>query len=364
MKRMQKKIAIITCYYQPDYVRAVTLRAALKAQPELEVIEIKNTQRGVMRYPEVLWKVVRARAKLRPDAYLLTFRGQEILPAMLALTAGRPLWFDEFIVPAAYAKFEKHKRSPRTTAKHIISRLGEPLYNFCMRRCAKIVADTQAHAELSAKMAGVNLSRYLALPVSADEAVFMPASSPKEEPFQVFYYSSNMQPLHGVPVVLEAAVQLQNDPVKFVLVGGKAPMRHAAQAAIKKGANVRYVEWMPLSDLATTMHASQLCLGGPFGGTRQARSVVTGKTYQSLACGVATLIGEGEATRDLFVDRQNCLKVPQHDVSALTEAIRWAVAAGDTELQKIGSAGRVLYDKEFSAQALADKIKPLTNSLS
>jgi glycosyltransferase involved in cell wall biosynthesis len=212
-------------------------------------------------------------------------------------------------------------------------------------------------------MAKVNLSRYLALPVSADEAIFRPSQDIKGEPFKIFYYSSNMQPLHGVSTVLAAAIHLQNDPVQFVLVGGKAPLRHAVEVAKKQGANIQYSSWMKISELARTMHESQLCLGGPFGGTRQALNVVTGKTYQSLACGVATVVGEGHATNDLFIDKVNCLKVPQKDVVALTEAVRWAVAAGSDELAKLGAQGRRLYDKEFSNQALATKIRPLIDSI-
>ena len=359
---MKKKIAIVTCYHQPDYVRSETLRDALRRQKDVDLIVIKNKHKGMLRYPEVLWQVWRAKLREKPDAFLLTFRGQEILPLVLLLVGRTPLWFDEFIVPAAYAKYEKHKKSPAIVLKHTLSRLGTPLYNLCLRRCSAILADTAAHAELSAKFARVNLSRYVPVPVGADEKVFYPKKAKKAEKFQIFYYSTGMQPLHGVPVVLAVAESMQNDPVEFVLVGGKSPMKQAVRAAQKNGAHIRYESWLPIQELAETMRASHLSLGGPFGGTRQAKNVVTGKTYQSLACEVATVVGDGMATDAAFQDRVNCLKVPQNDADALRVALRWALH-NTTELTTIAARGRVLFEKKFSAAVIGQLLRPLLDAL-
>src|SRR5262245_53175060 len=106
-----KKVCIITCYFQPDYVRARSLRAALKSLPGVETIIVKNTATGILRYPQIIWRIWRVKHTQKPDVYLLTFRGQEILPAILWLAGKKPVWFDEFIVPIAYATGEKHVQS-------------------------------------------------------------------------------------------------------------------------------------------------------------------------------------------------------------------------------------------------------------
>ena len=171
-----------------------------------------------------------------------------------------------------------------------------------------------------------------------------------------------MQPLHGIATVLETAVMLQHDEVEFVLIGGKAVMKQAVVSARKKGANIDYRSWVPFEELPDIMRSSQLSLGGPFGGTRQADHVITGKTYQSLACGVATVVGAGLATDEVFTDKQDALLVPQADAAALAEQIRWAVAHDD-ELVRIAQAGRELYEKQFSTAPLAGRIRPLIESL-
>ena len=105
------KLAIITCYKHPDYVRAKTLRAAARSLDNVEVIVVKNTQRGVLRYPEVLWRVLWVRLRLRPDVYLVTFRGYEIFPFVRTLSIGKTMWYDEFINPIEWAMME-HKKLP------------------------------------------------------------------------------------------------------------------------------------------------------------------------------------------------------------------------------------------------------------
>ncbi len=358
---MKKKIVVITCYHDPNYIRSRTLRAALSVQPDTAVYEVKNTHKGILRYPEVLWRVRQIKRQHNPNAYLLTFRGQELLPLVRLLVRGKPLWFDEF-VPPSYALTEPYRRSLKKFIRKTIVRVAQPLYLYSMRRCEFVLADTQAHAEFSARTSHINLSKYVALPVGADEKLFSPKQTKKAMPFQVFYYSTDMQPLHGIPTVLEAAVMLQNDPVQFVLVGGKLPMKLATQKAQKEGANIEYRSWVPFDELAEVMRESQLSLGGPFGGTRQADHVVTGKTYQSLACSVVTLVGENIATEELFVDKVNCLKVAQQNSAALAEAIRWAVRH-EEDLPSIAGRGRKLYDKEFSTAVLARLVRRLVDSL-
>ncbi|HEX7368433.1 MAG TPA: glycosyltransferase [Candidatus Saccharimonadales bacterium] len=359
------KIAVITCYYSPDYVRARTLRAALKTFPDVKLSIVKNRHKGLLRYPEVLWKLWQVRKKRRPDVYVLTFRGQEILPFVLLMAGDKPVWFDEFIVPIAYASHEGHRKSFGMRVKHFLARVSEPLYKNWLRRCSVVLADTRAHAELSARTSHMNLSKYLAVPVGTDETLFRLAEVvQRPEKFQVFYYSTGMQPLHGIPVVLEAARQLQNHKdIEFLIVGGKKVMRSAVASAQASGARLRYEPWIPFEELVTTIQSSSLCLGGPLGGTPQARHVITGKTYQFLACGVPVLVGASEATSEYFVDKQNALVVEQDDAGALVRAIAWA-AKHPNELRAIAENGRKLYEKQFSTKAIAGLLAPLIDGVS
>lgn len=358
------KIAVVTCYHDADYVRARSLRAAVAAQPGVTPIIIKNKSKGFLRYPQVLWRMLVVKWRQKPAAFLMTFRGQEILPFALLIAGRTPIWFDEFIVPSAYARAEKHKKSLGIVVKHTVARLGGPLYNFCLRRCSDILADTSAHAELSARISEINLSRYLAVPVGTDEKLFKPNEKTKKvEPFQIFYYTTGMQPLHGITYVLEAAERLAGDRrFKFLLVGGKKPMEHAVADAVARGARIEYRAWVPFDELPKLMRESGLCLGGPFGGTQQAQHVITGKTYQSLACAVPTIVGANAATESFFKDKVNSLVVPQKDVDALIAAFVWAVE-NPRDLAAVAERGLKMYEREFSNDALARIIAPLVDTV-
>ena len=359
------KIAVITCYFMPDYVRARTIREALTQIPGIKPIVIKNKRTGLLRYPEVLWRLWQVKRNEKPDVYLLTFRGQELLPFVLAIAGKKPVIFDEFIVPTAYATAEPHRRTLSTRIKYFLVRVSEPFYKWWLHRCSAILADTQAHAELSARLTGTNLSKYLALPVGTDDAVFTPGPAEQQtnETFRVFYYSTGMQPLHGVPIVLEAAKRLKtHTDIEFLFAGGKRPMRQAVEAAKEQGANVRYERWIPFAQLVNTIRSASLCLGGPFGDTQQAQHVITGKTYQFLACAVPVLIGESLASKEFFVDRNTAIVVPQGDAAALVRAIKWA-KDHPAELRTMAINGRKLYEKQFSTEAISRLLQPLVSGL-
>lgn len=362
---MKTRIVVVTCYHDPDYVRARALRAAVAGVPGVETIIIKNKRKGLLRYIEVSWRMLRVKYREKPDAFLITFRGQEILPITLLIAGKTPVWFDEFIVPSAYARFENHRQTTKKRFVRAVFRAAEPLYRFCLRRCQVIFSDTSSHAELGAKMSEINLSKYVALPVSTDETVFKPkADAKKNEPFQVFYYTTDMQPLHGVSYVLDAAERLAGDRrISFLLAGGKKPLQQAVATAVSRGARIDYRPWIAFEELPKVMRESGVCLGGPFGGTPQSEHVITGKTYQSLACAVPTLIGYNSDATKYFKHHDNAIIVRQKSPEALVDALIWAVEH-PTELRRIGEKGRALYERNFSNAALVRIITPLVDRLS
>lgn len=361
-----KKLVCITCYPDPDYVRSRTLRAALADNTAVETIIVKNTSKGAGRYFEVLRQLWQVRQH-KPDMYLLNFRGYELLPFVLLLAGRKPVIYDEFINPVLVV--EEHRQ-----LKHGIVGLMMGawkwfgwLYYRLIRRCYAILTDTTAHGEYSSRQSGIAAGKYRALPVGADETVFFPADDPGAGrdgggPFQVFFYSTGSQPLHGMPVIMQAAERLAGrEDIEFLIAGTKGDIAGQVAAARKNGARIRHESWIPFEELPDVIRRAGVCLGGPFGGTPQANVVVTGKTYQFLACQSPVIIGRAPSTSQ-FSDRQNSIVVPQADPEALADAIAWA-ADHPAELRRIARAGRELYDAKFSASViaaeLADIIRPL-----
>lgn len=349
------KIAVITCYKQPDYVRATTLRRAIATAPGTELLVIKNRHTGSLRYVEIFLRTLMTRLRERPDVYVLTFRGYEMLPALAVLSWPKPLIYDELVNPIEWLREPRGKVWPRLVPIGLL----KPFYRLLLKRCTVILADTDVHGDYSAKLSGANPQKFITVPVCADEKVFTVGQRRLGQTFRVFYYGS-MLPLHGLDCVLKAAIALKAYDIEFLLVGGGEKAKTAAQMARRDGAHITYQAWIPFAGLADTARNSHLCLGGPFGDTVQARHVITGKTCQFMACGLPVVVGKTPAG-ELFRDGENCLEVPLGDAQALAGKILWAYHNQD-KLDAIGHRGCELYQKHYS-QDVANAIvaKMLTN---
>lgn len=351
------KIAVVVCYDQQKYVRAYTLRKGLEATPGVEIINIANTNIGILRYLEVPIKILKTRFTSKPDAYLVTFRGYEMLLYMVVTLIRKPIIFDEFINFTEW--MDEHGHISEGTLRY---KLFRNRYAMLARKCRVILADTQAHALYSSKLNKMSLDKYQVIPVGANEKLFSyDPMSHYVEPFTVFYYGS-MLPLHGLKYVLDAAVELKDTPgVRFLFVGGKQKAEKACNKAKKAGANIEYRSWLDLEQIPKIAKTSGLTIGGPFGNTLQSRFVVTGKTYQFLSIGAPVLIGINESNAK-FEDKLNCLMVPQANSQKLAESILWAYQH-PKELQQIGSKGHQLYEEEFSQSVINKQVAKIVTDL-
>ena len=351
MKMKQPSICIITCYRQPDYLRAVTLRKGIIDSNVFEDITIiKNASTGAKRYIEVIGALIKVRFTKDPDVYLITFRGYEILPFVLLIGMGKKIVYDEFINPVEWFVHE-HKILVGPLA--FMGYALKHIYRFMMMRTVAILADTKSHARYSSKLMSVNRDKYFIVPVGADETVFkqLASGTNNKQPFRVLYYGS-MLPLHGISYVLDAAVTMRSyHDIEFQIVGGKKDTATLVKAAQTKGARIHYEPWVNYHDLPTLFASSDLTLGGPFGDTVQSHYVVTGKTYQSLASARPVVVGYNQETK-LFSDKKNALVVKQADSQALAQAISWSYNH-PKELEAIAKNGRILYEKEFSSDRIA-----------
>jgi len=130
------------------------------------------------------------------------------------------------------------------------------------------------------------------------------------------------------------------------------------EAVKKKGLhNVIHHSWVNLEELPRWIARADVCLGGPFGNTGQARRVVTGKTYQFLAMAKPTVVGKIDEDNG-FRDKENCLLVPQGDGQALAEAIAWALANRE-RLKDMGKKARNLYLERFSIRCIKASLAPI-----
>lgn len=355
------KVCYVLAYRAPHYVRTEAILQALRNITEIELFVARNSKTGFFRYVETLVRFLKIRFKENPDIYLVGFRGHEIYWLIRLLAKKKKIIFDEMMSPWDAFAGEKNGYS----RSNLISKLLYIIEKNILHNADIVLTDTEAHVEFLTTQFKLEKEKTVAIPVGTDEHLYSDGvdriSEKRFRNFLVFFYATFL-PLHGVDYVLEAASLLQDINVSFLIVGGRGRTKALREITKKINTynlpNLYHKEWVEPEQLPNIIANSDLCLGGPFGGTPQARRVVTGKTYQFICMGKPTIIGEIENINPLFKNKVNCLIVEQQNPIALADTICWAYE-NPTSLKSIGENAKQLYWNEFSSQRLSEILETI-----
>lgn len=341
---------LFACGASRDYIRNRTLVRALGRKHEVKVVAS-----AAATYPRRLGSVLPQilMASGRFDLYLAGFLGQPLMPFMRARSL-RPIVLDAFVSIYDTLCLDRRTSSPRSP----VGRVSRWLDSHALRWAHRVLTDTHASADFMAQEFGVARSKFVPVPVGADESLFYPRSNPRSDQIQVLYYSTYL-PLHGAPLVVEAAHRLKGeDSIHFTFIG-RGPVRPRAEGLARKFelANCRFIDWVPLEQLPEFVAGSHIFLGGHFNAENaKARRVVPGKVYQGLAMAKPTIVGECEASEEWFRHGESAYMVRMGDAEALADAI--LALAGSARLRKrIGDGGHSLYQERFSEAAIAIRLE-------
>ena len=354
----RRRVCFVQSYRDPAYIRGRSIRDALAGSGEVDLILAVNRSSGIRRYWETIRALLHARRQFDPDVYILGFRGHELAWLVRWLTRRKPLVFDALVSPYA-AMAEEAKLG-------IPGRLAAPSWRWyeaaILHAADALLTDTQLHSDFFQARFGIPARKIVVVPVGAVECEPMPPpqpGGPQPPPCRVLFYGSFL-PLHGIDTIVDAAARVTDLPIEFDFIGGTPKQARQLRAACAALGIQRYRHrhWVPFDELLRAeIPRADLCLGGPFGDTPQARRVVTGKTSQCLACGKATVVGRIDEDWG-FVDKVNCLLVDQGDPGQLAGAIRWS-HAHRAELAAIGQRGQLLHARRMSTTAIAGRLLPL-----
>jgi glycosyltransferase involved in cell wall biosynthesis len=347
-------------YYFPQFVRTATLVAALRQIESITVYEAINKSRGWGRYFQTLLQLLFIRLRHNPDFYILGFRGYELFWPVRLIAWGKTLIFDHMMSPYDSIINERKSLTPGSFLSRILY-----WYEKSLLQVADLVfTDTSIHKSYFDDLFGLNGDKIFPVHVAADESLFKPCAKPRlsspSKSFKIFFYGSFL-PLHGTDIILRAAAILRSKPVHFTLVGGagESLLKFRALKTELRLRSVTHIPWIEYSEIPKFACQADLCLGGPFGNTGQARRVITGKTYQFLALAQPTVVGLIEPNEH-FLHQENCLLVAQGSPEALAEAITWALRNRD-RLSEIGRKGYELYLQNFSIARLTERLKEILN---
>jgi glycosyltransferase involved in cell wall biosynthesis len=229
-------------------------------------------------------------------------------------------------------------------------------------RADRVLLDTQAHADYFQHTFNVPGIKLGSLFVGCDEGIFYPRQRLSTTPL-VLYYGSFL-PLQGIDVIVRAAKLLERrSNVHFRIIGaGIESTRIHALVNELDVRNVSFLPPVPLEQLPEHIQEASICLGGHFGTSAKASRVIAGKTFQCIAMGKPTIVGDNSANRELLRHGQDAWFCKMNDPQALAEAILHLIS--DPELcVRLGDNAHRTFMKRASIQALSGQLKQIVDSM-
>jgi glycosyltransferase involved in cell wall biosynthesis len=291
------------------------------------------------------------------DLVILGFYGHPLVPIVRRFTSA-PMLFDAYVSTWDTLCFDRRKFTPTS----VPGRVARWLDVTACRSADRILLDTQAHARFFSESFDLPADRVDYWYIGCDESIFFPRPRPPHTPHEaltVFFYGS-YQPLHGVEVIVQAAVLLKEDSrLRFKLIGDGQTQQHAQHIAHQAClTNIEFLPPMPLTNLAAHTASSEICLAGPFGSTAKAQRVIPTKTAQFLAMSRPIIVADSPANRELLVHRQSAYLCDAGQPHSLAEAI-CTLADDETLRASLAQGGRQLFEDRLSLPRLISDLQPI-----
>jgi glycosyltransferase involved in cell wall biosynthesis len=269
------------------------------------------------------------------DVVYAGFYGQPLALAARSRWRG-PLVLDAFISTWDTYCFDRKIFKPDSLPGRVAFQLDQ-------RACAAadiVVLDTRAHVDYFNRTFGTPLDKMRVLYVGCDDALFKPLDVPETQQPTVLFYGSFL-PLHGVDVIVRAARMLCDEGVRFKIIGRGQNYATIRQLADELGANnIEFIDHVAFDELPQTIAAATVCLGGHFGASDKAGRVIGAKTFQCMAMGKATIVGDNAANLELFTHGWDAWMMRMNDPEALAQGIRDVLALSPAARAAMGAAAR------------------------
>jgi glycosyltransferase involved in cell wall biosynthesis len=295
------------------------------------------------------------------DVCLAGFYGQPIALA-LALLQGKPIILDAYVSTFDTLCEDRGRFRPHS----IGGRLAHWLDQRSCHLAACVLTDTQAHAGYFAETFGVSEAKLVPVYVGCDETIFYPRdeASAGHQPIEVFYYGAFL-PLHGTEIIVQAASLLRDRPDIHFTIGGEGMRLDAVQRMVTERAlpNLDLVGWIPLETLPDYIARAHICLGGHFSDVPKAARVISTKTFQFLAMGKPTIVGDNPATQEILAHGKQVWAVPMGDPEALADAIR-ALVDDPAIRQHIAAGGYRVFRERLTTRAIAEQLVTIIQEVS
>jgi len=342
-----------------EYPRNEVILRALQRIGDVEVLGV--SRRPISLLANSLSIFLRAVPRLLFKKFDLVFVGfyGHLLMLPVGILVNQPVLFDAFLSTYDTLSADRENFPPRSIA----GRLAFWLDRAACLLASQVLLDTSLHVEYFIKTLSLPVEKFNAVPVGCNEDHFFPRPRPLPgNETRVLYYSTYM-PLHGVEIVVQAAVSLRYEPIRFRLIG-KGPtyqkVKHLADDLELE--NIEFVDVVPLQDLPGEITCADICLGGHFGLSDKASRVIPGKIYQILAMAAPLIAADTPANQVLLQHKESAYLCPPGDPEALALAI--SKLHGDRSLREhLARGGRQRYLEVCSEAIIRERLRSIIDEL-
>ena len=228
------------------------------------------------------------------------------------------------------------------------------------RAADRVILDTRAHADYFVERFGIARGKTGAVLVGAetDRFVVKPVARPPRQPFTVLFYGQFI-PLHGIPTIIEAARLLEQQDIRWIVIGkGQEEARIARMLEAHPLPRLEWIPWVDYEQLIDWIARADVCLGIFDDGAKASR-VIPNKVFQILAAGKPLITRESPAMDEIAPSgNPGIWYVPPADARSLADAI---ISAKNSRF-----APEPLHESltlKFTSRAIGTKIRSILRSI-
>lgn len=295
-----------------------------------------------------------ARMLPRPDLiWVPCFRQRDALHACIrAKKWGVPVIFDPLI--SAYEKdvFER-KKWPENHDRSLRLKDWE---RRLFRMADLVVADTFAHADFFCSSFGIGKRKIKVLFVGAEEDSFVSSDTTekaKKKQIEILFYGSFLE-LHGVDVIVDAAIKTKDLDIKWVLLGD-GPCKEALKHKASEIGNVSFEDPVPYKELPSRIAKAEILLG-VLGSTVKAGLVIPNKIFQSMSMSKPVITRRATSYPEDVSGSDVIGWVDPGSADDLAKKVREWSEDPDSLIER-GLRTREIYDRFFSRDILKEQLE-------
>lgn len=288
---------LFLCGRELNYTRNKILHNALDSISSLTTIaEEEDIGSTIKRSFRISLQAAKNLSKSSYDFIFIGFYGYIIFTLIKFLTR-TPIIFDPFISNLDTLIYDRKLAGPGS----ILSMMSSLFDRYVPKYALMNLLDTNAHIAYFSQQFNLPKEKFRRIFVSCEDDLFYPRRDVPANN-EVLFYGSFL-PIHGIDTIIKAAKIIgdQGDPLKFRIIGkGQEYDRIINLAHQYQLNNVIFQPPVPLHELPALISKSKICLGGHFGPSDKAKRVIAGKTFQCIAMGKPTIVGNNLANAELL----------------------------------------------------------------